>query len=58
MTNLLNEEIMAIKHTMAHLRKGISLESDSGKRHKMECDYSELQILLKEKLDSCGDYRG
>lgn len=58
MTNLLNEEIMAIKHTMAHLRKGMSLEIDSGRRFKMERDYKELQSILEDKLNQCGDYKG
>lgn len=58
MVNLLNEEIRAIKHTMAHLKKGMSLESDSGKRHRMENDYKELNNLLKDKLEQCGDYKG
>ena len=58
MTNLLNEEIMAIKHTMAHLRKGMSLEIDSGKRFKMEKDYKELQSILEDKLNQCEDYKG
>lgn len=58
MTNLLNEEIMAIKHTMAHLKKGMSLEIDSGKRYKMECNYNELQSILLEKLEQCEDFKG
>ena len=58
MTNLLNEEIMAIKHTMAHLKKGMSLESDSGKRHKMERSYNELQVILENKLNQCGEFKG
>lgn len=58
MVNLLNEEIRAIRHTMAHLKKGMSLESNSGKRHKMELDYNELNNLLKDKLEQCGDYKG
>ena len=56
MVTLLNEEIMAIKHTMANLKKGISLESDSGKRHRMQKDYQELQDILEEKLSQCNDY--
>ena len=56
MTNLLNEEIMAIKCTMANLQKGMSLENDSGKRHKMQTDYQELQSILEEKLSQCNDY--
>ena len=58
MTNLLNEEIMAIKHTIACLRKGEVLEPDPSKRAKMKKDIKELNIVLKEKLDQCGDYRG
>lgn len=56
MTTLLNEEIMAIKCTMAHLKKGMNLELDSGKRHKMQQDYNELQDILKDKLSECNDY--
>ena len=53
---LLNEEIMAIKHTMAHLKKGMSLEVDSGKKHQMQLEYQELQGILEEKLRQCDDY--
>lgn len=49
---------MAIKHTMAHLKKGISLESDSGKRYKLQEHYNELQLLLEDKLNECGEFRG
>lgn len=58
MVNLLNEEIMAIKHTMSHLKKGMSLESDTGKRFKMQKDYYELQDILESKLNECGEYKG
>lgn len=58
MVNLLNEEIRAIRHTMSCLKKGMSLELDSGKRHRMENDYKELNNLLKDKLEQCGDYKG
>ena len=47
---------MAIKCTMANLKKGMSLENDSGKRHKMQLDYQELQGILEEKLSQCNDY--
>ena len=53
---LLNEEIMAIKHTMAHLKKGMRLEDDSGKKHQMQLEYQELQGILEEKLRQCNDY--
>ena len=55
MTCLLNDEIRAIKHTMAHLKKGMSLESDSGKKHQMKKDYEDLQKILEEKLEKCND---
>lgn len=58
MTNLLNEEIMAIKHTIACLRKGEVLGPDPSKRAKMKKDIKELNIILREKLDQCGDYNG
>ncbi len=58
MTNLLNEEIMAIKHTIACLRKGEVLEPDPSKRAKMKKDIKELNVLLNEKLDQCGEYKG
>ena len=56
--NLLNEEIRAIQHTMAHLKMAIPLESDSGRKLKMQNDLKELKEILKEKLDKCGEYNG
>lgn len=58
MTNLLNEEIMAIKCTIVHLKKGAVLEPDSSKRVKMESKIKELNKLLEEKLEQCGDFKG
>ena len=58
MVNILNEEINAIKHTIAHLEKGVVLEPDPSKKMKMKNDIQELQIILKKKLDSCYDIRG
>lgn len=58
MTNLLNEEIMAIKCTLAHLNKGVVLEPNISKKEKMKRDIKELNGLLKEKLEQCGDYKG
>lgn len=58
MTNLLNEEIMAIKHTMAHLSKGISLETDTGKKFLMQKSYRELQGILEDKLNQCEEFKG
>ena len=56
--NILNEEIMAIKHTIAHLNKGMVLEPDSSKKEKMRRDLKELHKLLDDKLEQCGDYKG
>ena len=58
MVNILNEEIFAIKHTIAHLNKGVVLEPDPSKKAKMKQDIKELQIILKKKLDSCYDING
>ena len=58
MTCLLNEEISAIKHTIAHLKKGMVLEPDPSKKAKMKRDVDELNGLLENKLEQCGDYHG
>jgi len=58
MTNLLNEEIMAIKLYMSHLEKAIPLEQDSGVKLKLKKAWNELNELLTEKLEECGDYKG
>ena len=56
--NLLNEEIRAIQHTMAHLRMAIPLEGDSGKRLKLQNDLKKLDEVLNEKLEQCEEYVG
>lgn len=56
--NILNEEIMAIKHTLAHLNKGMVLEPDPSKKARMKEDIKELNGLLTEKLNQCEDYKG
>lgn len=58
MTCLLNEEIRAIKHTMAHLEKAIPLEIDYGKKQKLKKMYDECRIELEERLNRCEDYKG
>lgn len=58
MVNILNEEISAIKHTIAHLEKGVVLEPDPSKKMKMKKDIKELQSLLESKLESCNDLQG
>ena len=56
--NLLNEEIRVIQHTLSHMKRGLALESDQAKRIKMKKDIKELDALLDEKLEQCGDYKG
>lgn len=56
--NLLNEEIRAIQLTINHLKMGIPLEMDYGKKKRMENDLKELNGLLTEKLEQCEDYKG
>lgn len=55
MTNILNEEILAIKNKIAYLNKGIVLEPDSSKKEQMKRDVRELNSLLENKLNQCGD---
>ena len=57
MTNILNEEIMAIKCTIANMKKGAVLEPNPSKKAKMERDIKELGNILKSKLEQCGDYK-
>lgn len=56
--NLIHEEIKAIQVYIAHLQKAIPLEVDSGKKLKMKRNLKELNTLLEEKLEQCGDYKG
>ena len=58
MVNILNEEILAIKQTLAQLNKGVVLEPDVSKKEKMKRDIKVLNALLEEKLNQCGDYHG
>ena len=58
MVNILNEEISAIKHTIAHLKKGVVLEPDPSKKMKMKNDIKKLQKILENKLNSCNDFKG
>ena len=56
--NLLNQEIMAIKHTINHRKRAIQFELDYGKKKKLENDIKELNKILEEKLEECEDYKG
>lgn len=57
MTCLLNEEIRVIQHTMAHLRKAIPLEQNSGERERLKQLYNECQMELDDRLQRCEDYK-
>lgn len=56
--NLLNQEICAIKHTIAHLRKGMVLEPNSSRKEQMRRDIKQLNDILENKLNECEDYKG
>lgn len=58
MTCLLNEEIRAIRHLMAHLEKAIPLEMDSGKKKRLKDMYNECLVELEDRLNRCEDYKG
>lgn len=57
MTCLLNEEIRSIKNTMSCLENAISLESDIGEKERLKQKHTELDKLLQNKLNECGDYK-
>ena len=56
--HLLNEEIRCIQNTMSHLKKWISIETDSGRKESYKKRYDELEGLLTKKLDEYGDFKG
>lgn len=56
--NLINEEIRAIQHTMAHVRKAIPLAMDTGEKLRLQKKYGELEEVLNDKLGQCEDYKG
>lgn len=58
MTNLLNEEILAIKHLMTHLEKAIPLEPDYGRKQQLKKMYSEAKKELEIRLNCLEDYKG
>ena len=58
MVNLLNEEIMAIRNLMSHLKKAIPLECDSGKKQHLKYMYNECERELESRLNRCEDYKG
>ena len=56
--HLLNEEIRCIQNTMSHLKRRISIETDSGRKESYKKRYDELEELLTKKLDGYGDFKG
>lgn len=54
--NILNEEIRAIQRSIVLLKKGIALETNQSKKHKMENDVKELNRLLNFKLGKDSNY--
>lgn len=56
--HLLNEEIRCIQNTMSHLKRCISIETDSGRKESYKKRYDELEELLTKKLDGYGDFKG
>lgn len=56
--NMLNDEIRAIRHTMAHIKRAIPLEQDSGRKLELQRMYKECENELKGRLEKCGDYKG
>ena len=43
---------------MSHLKKWISIETDSGWKESYKKRYDELEELLTKKLDEYGDFKG
>ena len=58
MTNLLNEEIMAIRNLMSHLEKAIPLETNSGRKLELKKMWNECNLELQDRLSRCEDYKG
>lgn len=56
--HLLNEEIRCIQNTMSHLKKWISIETDSERKESHKKRYDELEELLTKKLDGYRDFKG
>lgn len=56
MTNLHNEEIMAMRNTVSLLKKRIALESSSSKKEELKKDVKELEGLIVQKLGETSDF--
>ena len=56
MTNLHNEEIMAMRNTVSLLKKRIALESSSSKKEELKKDVKELEGLIVQRLNETSDF--
>lgn len=56
MSNLQNEEIMAMRNTVSFLKKRIALETSSSKREELKRDVRELENLIVQKLNQTSDF--
>lgn len=56
MSNLHNEEIMAMRNTVSLLKKRIALESSSSKKEELKKDVKELEGLIVQKLGETSDF--
>lgn len=56
MSNLHNEEIMAMRNTVSLLKKRIALESSSSKKEELKKDVKELEGLIVQRLNETSDF--
>lgn len=57
MPTLQNEEIMAMRNTLAFLNRRLALEPSEGGRQQLKKDINELEHLLVDKLNSTSDFK-
>lgn len=56
MSNLHNEEIMAMRNTASILRKRIALEASSSKKEELKRTVKELDEMIVQKLGETSDF--
>lgn len=56
MPNLANEEIRVMQNTVAHLNMAIPLETNQAKKLRMKETVKELESLIRQRLDECGEF--
>ena len=56
MSNLQNEEIMAMRNTASILRKRIALEASSAKKEQLKRTVKELDEMIVQKLGETSDF--